>query len=145
MKKYISWLILVGCLFSLLIGCSSQGYKDGVYRAEASEYYHGWKESVEITIVGGNIDKVSWDAVSNDPNIPIGKKQYSKSGLYGMLVGAAIDEWCDQAKAAEDYILAYGLDFSVDDGGYTDAITGCTVQVDTLAILAKKCLEQAQK
>ncbi|MDR1157764.1 MAG: FMN-binding protein [Oscillospiraceae bacterium] len=147
--KPIRFLILfalcAGPLTLLPAGCSAQPtYKDGAYQAEAAEFHNGWKETVEITIKGGRIDKLSWDAISNNPDIPINKKQYSKSGLYGMLAGGAQNEWCDQAKAAEDYIMQYGVDsFAIDEEGHTDVISGCTVTVDTLALLAQDCLRQA--
>ncbi|MFP3153531.1 FMN-binding protein [Lachnospiraceae bacterium ZAX-1] len=148
MKKLTTIFTSMICLLILIVplaGCFGR-YKDGVYHTEMKEFEDGWKDTVEITIVHGKIDKISWDAISESPDIPINKKQYSKSGLYGMLQGGANNEWCDQAKAAEDYVLAYGVSsFSTDSEGYTDAISGCTIEVDKLALLAKECLEQAQK
>ncbi len=146
MKKYIALIIaVIICLFSLT-ACNGTAYKDGVYYAEADEYENGWKETVEITITGGEIVKISWDAVSNNPDIPIHKKQYSKSGLYGMLAAGAVYEWCDQAKLAEDYVLEYGLDslhINADNG--VDVIAGCSVHVNKLKDLGLKCLEKAKK
>jgi major membrane immunogen (membrane-anchored lipoprotein) len=140
-------VLCVGLFLLAPMGCSAQpSYRDGVYQAQTAEFHNGWKETVEVTIKGGKLDKISWDAVSDNPDIPINKKQYSKSGLYGMLAGGAQNEWCDQAKAAEDYILKYGVDsFDVDEEGHTDAISGCTVTVDTLALLAQDCLRQARR
>ncbi|MDR0381398.1 MAG: FMN-binding protein [Oscillospiraceae bacterium] len=151
MKKWMRVLMLfalcAGLLTAALAGCSGRpAYKDGIYQAEAEEFHNGWKETVEITVKDGQIDKISWDAISDNPDIPINKKQYSKSGLYGMLAGGAQNEWCDQAKAAEDYIVQYGVDsFDIDKEGHTDAISGCTVTVDTLALLAQDCLRQARR
>ncbi len=139
--------VLLVLVLALLCACVQQPpYRDGVYRAEADKFANGWKETVEITIAGGRIDKINWDAVSEDPSIPTGKKQYSKSGLYGMLAGAAKNEWCDQAKAAEDYVMKYGLDkVPLTEDGHTDAISGCTVHVNQFVGLAQKCLAQAVK
>lgn len=131
-------------LTALLAGCAKSPYKDGVYRKEAPEFTHGWKETVEITIAGGKIAKVSWDAIAESDDIPVGKKQYSMSGLYGMLAADASDEWCDQAKLAEDFILRNGIEpITLKEDGYTDAISGCTISVDVLKDLAAQCLEEA--
>lgn len=132
----------------LLAGCgASAKYKDGVYYVEAPEFAaSGWKETVEITIEDGAIVKINWDAIYKDDSIPIRKKQYSKSGLYGMLAAGAVDEWYDQAIAAEQFVLANGIDaLSVDEDGYTDAVSGCTVHVVEFDKLLRECLAQAQK
>lgn len=41
-------------------------YKDGVYRAEFTEYNDGYKDYVEVTIRDGKIDKVMHDGLSEN-------------------------------------------------------------------------------
>lgn len=143
--KRIAAMLTALLLIGMLAACSAPKYKDGVYKNEMPEFDMGWKETVEITIKNGEIDKVSWDAVAQDEKIPVGKKQYSKSGLYGMLAGGAQNEWCDQAKLAEDFIMKNGVDaIDVCDDYTTDAIAGCTIKVNELVMLAKECLDQAK-
>lgn len=146
MKLKIFTLTLSALLLILVLAaCSAPKYKDGVYKNEAPEFYQGWKETVEITIERGKIAKVSWDAIAQSDKIPVGKKQYSKSGLYGMLAGGANDEWCDQAKMAEDFIMQNGVEpINVLSDGKTDAIAGCSIEVNKLVTLAKECLDQAK-
>lgn len=133
-------------LFSLS-ACSGSKYKDGVYYAEDAEFAKsGWKETTEVTIENGEITKISWDAIYKDNSIPIRKKQYSKSGLYGMLAGGAANEWCDQAFIAEQFVLENGIDALTFDGdGYTDVVSGCTVHVNAFAALFRECMKQAEK
>jgi major membrane immunogen (membrane-anchored lipoprotein) len=139
-------VILAFCLLvSMVTGCGSTSYKDGVYKAEAPDFNDmGWKDIIEITIRNGKLDNIDWDGISSDPNIPINKRQYSQSGLYGMIQGGARAEWCDQADIAEKYVLTYGIDsFTLDSTGRTDAISGCTIELDQLTELTENCLRQA--
>lgn len=140
-------VLLILAMVCLLPGCWQQGYKDGTYTAQAAEFSgSGWKELVELTVEDGKIAKINWDALYVDDSIPIRKKQYSKSGLYGMLVSGASEEWYDQAVAAEQYVLRHGIDaLNVDSEGRTDAVTGCTVHVNAFDSLLRDCLEQAKK
>lgn len=137
-------LVLLGSLFT---GCGTARYKDGVYTAASPEFSSsGWKETLELTVEGGKITKINWDAVFKDDSIPIRKKQYSKSGLYGMLAGGASDEWYDQALAAEQFVLENGIDaMNLDDSGHTDAVSGCSINVQAFDTLMRECLVQASK
>lgn len=144
--------LVVLCIVMLLIlvslsACSSSKYRDGTYTAEASEFAaSGWKEIMEVTIEKGEITKIDWDAIYKDNSIPIRKKQYSKSGLYGMLKAGAVDEWYDQAIAAEQFVLENGIDaLQVNADGYTDAVTSCTIHVIEFDHLLRECLNQAEK
>ncbi len=141
------WVVLA-LLLLLTTGCGvTAKYQDGVYRAENPEFSDsGWKETVEVTIENGEVVKINWDAIYIDDSIPIRKKQYSKSGLYGMLTVGAIGEWYDQATAAEQFVLEHGIDaLTINSDGRTDAVSGCTIHVDEFAALYRQCLDQAKK
>jgi major membrane immunogen (membrane-anchored lipoprotein) len=106
----------------------------------------GWKDIMELTVEGGKIVDINWDGVYIDDSIPIRKKQYSKSGLYGMLAGGAKNEWYDQATAAEQFVLENGIDaLDVGGDGHTDAVSGCTIGVDAFDYLVRACLSQAER
>jgi major membrane immunogen (membrane-anchored lipoprotein) len=141
-------LCLLLCLLPAgLAGCSSARYRDGVYTAQLAEFASsGWKDTLELTVENGEIVKINWDAIYKNDTIPIRKKQYSKSGLYGMLTVGAVGEWYDQAMAAEQYVLEHGVEaLAVNPDGYTDAITGCTIHVSDFEKLLLECLKQAEK
>ena len=112
--KYIKSILCVAAALLMLFtsGCGATAkYKDGIYSAQRAEFADsGWKEILELTIEDGEIVKINWDAIYKDDSIPIRKKQYSKSGLYGMLVAGAVGEWYDQATAAEQFVLEQGID-----------------------------------
>ena len=148
--KYIKRILCVTAALLMLFttGCGATAqYQDGVYSAQRAEFADsGWKEILELTIEGGEIVKINWDAIYKDDSIPIRKKQYSKSGLYGMLTVGAVGEWYDQATAAEQFVLEYGIDaLNVTPDGHTDAVSGCTIHVNDLDYLLRDCLEQAKK
>jgi major membrane immunogen (membrane-anchored lipoprotein) len=145
--KYSVVCLLICALLLGMAGCSSAQYRDGVYAAQLDEFASsGWKDTLELTIENGEVTKVNWDAVYKDDSIPIRKKQYSKSGLYGMLTAGAVGEWYDQATAAEQYVLEHGAAaLAVNADGYTDAISGCTVHVSDFEKLLLDCLKQAEK
>ncbi|MDL2248266.1 FMN-binding protein [Tyzzerella sp. OttesenSCG-928-J15] len=148
-NKLILFIVLTAAL--LFQGCSASGskaYNDGYYYSEAADFgSSGWKEYVEITIENGEITDINWDAIYKDDSIPIRKKQYSKSGLYGMLTVGAINEWYDQAIAAETFVLENGIDALTftDDGAHTDAVSSCTISVNEFDELLRSCLAQAEK
>jgi major membrane immunogen (membrane-anchored lipoprotein) len=145
MKKIL--ILIAALVFLTAFASCGDGYKDGVYMAQSTSFdSNGWKDDVTVTIIDGKIADVQWDAVSGDPDIPIKKKQYSKSGLYGMLLGAAQNEWCDQAKVIEQYVITDGIgDITLDSEGKTDAISGCTIEIDNFAALVNDCLAQAER
>ena len=140
-------LVMTLALLLLLPGCGGTRYKNGTYYAEMPEFAEsGWKDTLELTIENGEIVQINWDAVYVDDSIPIRKKQYSKSGLYGMLMTGAVGEWFDQAVAAEQYVLDNGINaLGLTPDGYTDAVAGCTIHVSTFDYLVRECLEQAKK
>lgn len=146
-SKFTLIAVCFTLLLGLLTGCGAARYQDGVYTAASPEFSSsGWKEILELTIEDGKIAKVNWDAVFKDDSIPIRKKQYSKSGLYGMLAGGASEEWYDQALAAEKFVLENGVDaMNMDDSGHTDAVSGCSISVKSLDSMMRECLEQATK
>lgn len=149
MKTTSLILILLVMMFILMTACSNinSGYKDGVYTAQAAEFASsGWKETVEITIENSKLVTINWDAIYKDDSIPIRKKQYSKSGLYGMMAVGAVAEWYDQAVAAEQFVLEKGIDaLTVNQDGYTDVVSSCTIHVIEFEKLLRECLEQAKK
>ncbi len=146
-KKILVCALTAVIFVMAFTGCGAK-YKDGVYYAEDKEFgSSGWKDCVTVTVEDGDIIEVSWDAISNNPDIPINKKQYSKSGLYGMLNAHAIDEWCDQAKFVENYVLENGgvEGISTTADGYADNLTGCTMHVSAFMELYENCVNQAKK
>lgn len=67
MKKILTGIFTIGMLmvaFLAIPGCAKieEGLKDGYYSAEMAEYSHGWKEYITISVKGGNIVSVEYNA-----------------------------------------------------------------------------------
>ncbi len=61
MKKILCLFTVVVMLFAF-VSCGGSEFKDGTYRAKQAEEDYGWSEFVEITVEGGKITKVVFDA-----------------------------------------------------------------------------------
>jgi major membrane immunogen (membrane-anchored lipoprotein) len=122
-------------------------YKDGSYYAEGASFDEnsGWKETVNITVMNGNIVAASWNGVHKDGGTD--KVARSKSGEYGMKEkGNAIAEWHEQAFNAEQFLIEKQDPAAIPygDDGNTDAIAGVSIHVNGFVELATKALSNAK-
>jgi len=121
-------------------------YKDGYYHAELEEFSHGWKDYVDVTVVGGYIVAVHWNAYPEEGEMD--KYQFAKEGNYGMVEnGGAQAGWWEQADRAEAYLLETqdpaAIEYT-DDEGHVDTISGVSIHVKELFSLAAEALAQAK-
>lgn len=65
MKKWVMAVVLITCIL-MTAGCQetkkNQELKDGSYTAQMSEFSHGWREYVTITVKGGEIIDTEYNA-----------------------------------------------------------------------------------
>ena len=148
MKK-IKYLICVFALF-LLVGCS-KGYKEGEYTATAIDSYGGQENtaSAKVTInKEGKITEVFLDTTyTTEDGVQTTKKTLKDD--YGMLnhpYGSTVGEWYQQVEKLEQAVVDnQSIDFlELDEDGYTDAVSGCTIKIDALYEALEKALEQAK-
>ncbi len=118
-------------------------YKDGSYHAEMSEFDHGWKAAVDLTVLGGRIVAAEWDALAEESDTT--KKEASRNGEYGMMDNSGAQApWFEQAEKAEAYLIEVQdpTQVPINDQGATDAISGVSIGVEEFFTLADKALEQ---
>jgi len=118
-------------------------YEDGYYNAEAEEFSHGWKDAVDLTVIGGRIVAAEWAPIAEEGEK--NKKQASMDGEYGMVANSdATVSWAEQANKAEAYLEKTNdpTDISLNDDGTTDAISSVSVTVSGFFNLAQQALEQ---
>jgi len=152
MKK-MKYLI---CVFALvfLVGCS-KGYKEGEYTGTAIDSYGGQENtaSAKITIDSeGKITDVYLDTTytyTNDDGVSVSTTKKTLGDDYGMYnhpYGSTVGEWDTQVEALEQAVIDnQGIDFlNLDDDGYTDAVSGCTIKIDALYAALEDALEQAK-
>lgn len=117
-------------------------YKDGGYHAEGEmDADSGWKSTVDLTVVNGNIVAVKFSGLNADGD---DKKQYSIDGKYGMKAGGAQAEWHEEIAKVEQYFLENGAAPALNDEGKTDAISGVSIHVGEYFTLVEKALEGAK-
>lgn len=121
-------------------------YKDGYYHAELDEFSHGWKDYVDLTVIGGHIVAAHWNAYPEEGEMH--KYQYSKEGNYGMVEnGGAQAQWWEQVDIAEAYLLETQDPSKIeylDEDGHVDSISGVSIHVRELFSLAEEALEEAK-
>lgn len=120
-------------------------YKDGAFHAEQTEFsaQSGWKDTVDLTVVNGNIVAVNWSGVHKDGGDT--KKASSISGAYGMVAkGSAKAEWHVQAADMEKFLLD-NQDIKYvtlsDPAGYTDAVSSVSMNVSPFIQLVTEALK----
>ena len=119
-------------------------YNDGSYHAEEAEFNanSGWKSTVDITVINGNIVAVNWSGVHKDGGAD--KKTASVEGNYPMVEkGGAKSAWHEQAAVVETFLLesqdTKAIEYK-DDAGHTDAISGVSITVGSMFKLADEAL-----
>lgn len=113
-------------------------YKDGAYHAEESEFDHGYKLFVDVTVISGYVVAVNWDALAEDGGT--NKVQRSMDGEYGMFEnGGASAPWFKQAEAIEAHFL------TTQDTTMPDALSGATIGLDPFYKLLHEAMSSAKK
>lgn len=115
---------------------------EGVYRATATKEEFGFFDTVAITVSGGQITAVNWDAHDSGGQ---SKKELSKAGSYVMNEDSL--PWHEQASIMEQALLytqdPRKLTYNP-ESGKTDAYSGATVRVSAFIKLATEAFEQAK-
>lgn len=119
-------------------------YTDGYYHAEQADFDEktGWKYLVDVSVVNGYIEAVSWNGVHKDGGDD--KITQSTNGTYGMVEkGGAQSEWHVQSEIVENYLIEtqdpVGITY-LEDNYHTDAISGATIGVSPFFTLVKEAL-----
>jgi major membrane immunogen (membrane-anchored lipoprotein) len=119
-------------------------WQDGTYTAEADEYDHGWKPMVSITVMGGYIADVHFDALPEDGD----KTKYVASiqGDYGMVGNSDAQwPWYEQADRAAAHLVETQDPAQSNSQANADAISGVSVTVSYFYNLAQEALSGARR
>ena len=144
-------IILIGVIgLALLSGCS-KGYKEGIYTGTAIDSYGGQNNTATAIVTvdkNGKITDVDLDKTYTKDGVETTKKKLGDSyGMYGGEYGSQVGEWYQQVEALEKNVVDnQGLDkIKMNDEGYTDAVSGCTIKIDALYEALENALKQAKK
>ena len=142
MKKFL----IVTLITVLLTGCGSDKLKEGTFEGSVTDTFNAEDvATARITIDSdGQITDVFLDTTYTKDGVETTKKTLGNE--YGMKAGnseygTAEYEWYEQVEALEQAVIDnQGIEFlNLDEDGYTDAVSTCTIKVDALY----KALEQA--
>lgn len=154
MKKVLV-IGMIGCL--LLVGCGKKEtvYKKGAYEGSAVDTYGGSENTATAKVTiddAGKITSVFLDTTytTKDGQTTTKKtlkEQYGMKEGNGAGYGSSQWEWYEQAENLEKAVIEkQGIDFlKVDEDGYTDAVSGCTMRVDALTKALEDALNKAKK
>ena len=127
------FILLLSC--TLLVSCSGTGkLKDGYYKAETSEYDHGWKEFVSVCVMKGNIVSVEYNAKNTSGfikswDIAYMRNMNSINGTY-----------------PNEYTRNYARQFlESQNAGQVDALSGASSSAGKFKKLTDAVFEQAEK
>lgn len=119
-------------------------WQDGTYTAEADEFDHGWKPFVQITVMGGYITDVHFDAFGEDGD----KTKYvtSVQGEYGMVEnGNAQWPFYEQADTAAAYLVETQDPARGVRQANADGVSGVSITVNYFYSLAQDALSGARR
>lgn len=114
---------------------------DGTYVVDSGDFDNsGYKSILTLIVEGGNITRVTWDAMDRNGEY---KSYLSTAGKYVMVEGNPT--WKEQADAlAASVIENQSLEgITLDDNGKTDSVAGVSISVNGFIDLCEKALELA--
>ena len=148
MKK----LLVIALMAILLTGCGSDKLKEGTFEGSAIDTYGGEENTAtaKVTIDSeGKITDVYLDTTYTKDGVETTKKTLGNE--YGMKTGnseygSAEYEWYEQVEALEKAVIDnQGIDFlNLDEDGYTDAVSTCTIKIDALYKALEDALNKAK-
>ena len=145
MKKLLIGLCALVCVVTVC-GCEKVGYKEGTYNGTAIDTYGGEENTATAKVVvnsEGKIESVYLDTTYGEST----KKELGNDYNMKTYNPSAAGEWFEQVEKLEQAVIDnQGIDFlNLDEDGYTDAVSGCTIKIDALYEALEDALSQAKK
>lgn len=146
--------VLMVALISLVLlsGCDKgeNKFKSGVYEGSVVDTYGGENNTATAKVTideNGKITDVYFDTTYTKDGVETTKKTLKEDyGMYNHPYGSTVGEWYTQVEALEDAIVEnQGIDFlNVDEDGYTDAVSSCTIKIDALIKAYEDAISKAK-
>lgn len=136
MKKMLIALMLFVLLALPLTACgtSEEGFQDGYYTAQATQFNFGWKEYITITVKGGSIVSVEYNAENESGFIKSWDNAYMQNMFHA------------NGTYPNEYTRYYAGQLQEGQGDMDiDALTGASTSHSSFLKLAEAVLEQARR
>lgn len=138
------------CLCALILtitvcGCEKVGYKEGTYEGSVIDNYGGEENTATAKVVinnEGKIESVYLDTTYEGTTKKTLGNDYNMKTYYPQAAG----EWFEQVQKLESAVVAnQGTAFiTLDENGKTDAVSGCTIQIEALVKAIDIALDKAK-
>lgn len=144
MKKFLFCLCAL-VLVVTVCGCEKVGYKEGTYEGSAIDNYGGEENTATAKIVvnsEGKIESVYLDTTYEGTTKKTLGNDYNMKTYYPQAAG----EWFEQVEKLEAAVVEnQGTEFiTLDENGKTDAVSGCTIQIEALVKAIDNALDKAK-
>ena len=129
MKK----LTIVALALAMLTACGPK-----TLTGTAEKDVDGEKIAVEVTLEGDKVTEITIDETYK------GSTKRTLGNDYGMS-SIGKDEWYVQVDALQEYIIANGVDaVTLDANGYSDVVTGCTINLANIMETVNAAIDAAE-
>lgn len=121
---------------------SLSGLHDGTFYAQADDFdKRGYKDFVEMTVEGGRITKIVWDAIDKDDGK--NRAEASVDGEYAISSDQPI--WAAQAFAIQNKLLEVQdpAKLAIKSDGITEIVEGVKMDVRMFYSLTSVCIENS--
>ena len=128
--------LLMGLVLLLagLTGCNAAAQlKDGAYKAQMDQAEHGWQDYLTITVSGGKITEVDYDALDEEGN------RKSEDADYRASMEPVSGTYPAEFMPKLEQMLK-----GQSDGSQIEKVTGATTSSNNFKRLAEKVLEKAK-
>lgn len=132
MKRKVLAIMVLLLLVMSFAGCT--GYKDGTYKAEATEYEHGWRDYLVIGVADGKVTVKEFDALNE------ARDKKSQDADYRAAMEPVSGTYPE--KYIADILSEFQKKGSADK---MDSITGATKSTNSFKALLNEALAKAQK
>ena len=130
MKKFLAITLAAIAVMGTMASCSgttTDGFKDGSYRAEYKDFDdHGWKDYLNVTVADGKITAVEYDSLNSED----GHKKTEDEAYKEAYVGEGFETYpADTADKLEAGLV------EKQDGALVDTVAGATNSSDSFKAL----------
>lgn len=122
-------------------GAEQVELKDGIYTAQSEPDDKGNYGYVTVTVENGKIVSAVWDEIMDGG---VSKAELAANGQYVMVEGNPT--WKDQAESLGAYVVENQTVSGIaNENGYTDAVSGVSINVDGFVNLANQAISRASE
>ena len=115
-------------------------YQDGTYEVEMPEYDNGWKDFVRLTIIGGEVESIQYDARDEDGQLKSADEKYERDMISGNAANGLPETY--PADYIQKLVDSYMQSGSAEE---IDSVAGATISTHRFQKLLRHALKSARQ